>query len=87
MYYFLENCNGLCYNGSHSHLYYIVETQAPWSRTCETPGFVPVAITTTDIQDDINDLFYRDPGEPHWVSGTNMRWVWITGSVSYIFAL
>ena len=68
-----------CYNGSRSHLYYIREPTNTWSRTCQAPGFVPVAVTTTDIQDDINDLFFRDPGEPHWVSGTNMRWVWITG--------
>ena len=80
-YTFIENCTGGCYNGSRSHLYYIVETQAKWSRTCQTPGFVPVAITTTDIHTDIHEDINEIPGvnNPHWVAGTNMRWVWIRG--------
>ena len=81
IYIIVENCHGfLCHNGSRSNLFYTVEPPDVWSPTCQG-GFVPLAITTTDIQDDISELFNLT--EPHWVAGTNMRWVWITGLNNY----
>ena len=79
--FFLENCKGKRNNiRSSPHLNYKLEFNKQWSRTCKTPGFVPLAITTTDIQYDINDLLFKlNRSQPLWVAGTNMRWVWITG--------
>ena len=64
---------------SSPHLNYTVETNAPWNQTCQTPGFVPVAVTAKDIQKDINEIPEMNTSIPHWVAGTNMRWVWIIG--------
>ena len=62
--------------GERSHLCFKLDQAAAWSRTCDDCGYEPVAITTSEIQDDLNKLPFRGP---YWVSGTNMRWIWRTG--------
>ena len=78
---FSDKCGTPYIYSNHTKSCYHLSNTGNWFNDCDKLGFEQLAISSEDIQNDINQLLVPVWGAgPFWVRGTNMRWVWIMGN-------